>query len=181
MFQFFVSVLGLSNFFVALRAAMVPGTRLGVRIPVSVSLQADLGVDLAALAADSAVKLDYALAGIDYFSFLASFSEFAATRSVVPRPFLLYYEVSGFESPGKQLPGCAVAGHARLTDEQLATVARDAYAQGADGISAFNFQYYRYVHHTCQYAINSGLSSFLRTTQQPLLAAVEFKMMSAHW
>ena len=165
----------LRTFFVALRAAMAPGTRLGVRIPVSVSLQADLGVDLAALAADSAVKLDYALAGIDYFSFLASFSDFAATRSAVPRPFPLYYEVSGFESPGKQLPGCAVAGHARLTDEQLATVARDAYAQGADGISAFNFQYYRYVHHACQYATSSGLSRFLRTTQQPLLAVTESK------
>ncbi len=122
------------------RHAMSPGARLGLRVPPSNQVLDELGVNLTALAQDPAVKLDYATMGVSFFAFLASTSEFASIRAQVPHDFQLLFEVS-------ELQKYYTKGNTRvqqlLTAEQLTTVALDAYAMGADGISTFNFQYYR--------------------------------------
>jgi hypothetical protein len=119
-----------------LRAAMSTGTKLGMRVPPDLTLLDSLGVDLASLASDPAIQLDYATLGVSFFSFLASTSDFAAIRARVPELTLLF-EVSELLSnePSSQL----------LTAEMLTTVALDAYSLGADGIATFNFEYYRQI------------------------------------
>ena len=122
------------------RHAMAPGARLGLRVPPSIAVLDELGVDLSALADDPAVKLDYATMGVSFFAFLASTSDFSKIRARVPPDFQLLFEVS-------ELHKYYTINNKRvqqlLTAEQLTTVALDAYAMGADGISTFNFQYYR--------------------------------------
>jgi hypothetical protein len=124
----------------AVRQAMSPTARLGLRVPPSIRVLDELGVNLTALTQDPAVKLDYATMGVSFFSFLASTSEFASIRTQVPHDFQLLFEVS-------ELHIYYTKGTTRvqqlLTAEQLTTVALDAYSMGADGISTFNFQYYR--------------------------------------
>lgn len=124
----------------AVRHAMSPGARLGLRVPPSIAVLDDLGVNLTALALDPTVKLDYATLGVSFFAFLASTSDFAKIRAQVPPDFQLLFEVSELHKyytvENKRIQQL-------LTAEQLTTVALDAYAMGADGISTFNFQYYR--------------------------------------
>lgn len=119
-----------------LRATMSTGTRLGLRVPPDTALLDSIGVDLASLAADPQVRLDYATMGVSFFSFLASTSDFASVRSRV-RGLPLLFELTELLSnePTSQL----------LTAEMLMTVALDAYSLGADGIATFNFEYYRQI------------------------------------
>ena len=88
--------------------------------------------------------IDYVSAGINYFSFQSANSDFAAIRAMLPDTLMVLWEISGFEANGAHnLKNCSHAGHWRMSREQLATLALQAYTLGADGISAFNFEYYR--------------------------------------
>eukprot|EP00040_Diaphanoeca_grandis_P044622 m.12988 g.12988 ORF g.12988 m.12988 type:complete len:562 (-) comp9546_c0_seq1:135-1820(-) len=124
-----------------LRGGMAPGARLGLRVPADSNLLDSLGVDLKMLSSDPTIKLDYATFGVSFFAELASTTDFASLRSQLAMPLLfelseLHEQIFLSHNPTKELLQL-------LTAEQLSTVALDAYALGADGISTFNFQYYR--------------------------------------
>mmetsp|Transcript_35652 Transcript_35652/g.107264 ORF Transcript_35652/g.107264 Transcript_35652/m.107264 type:complete len:392 (-) Transcript_35652:22-1197(-) len=121
-----------------IRAAMAPATRLGLRVPPDLSLLDSIGVDLPALAADSSVRLDYVTLGVSYYAFLPSTSDFAKVRASLPGTPVLF-EVSNLITQSQSNRSDSEL----LTDEMLATVALDAYSLGADGLSSFNFEYYR--------------------------------------
>ena len=87
--------------------------------------------------------IDYVSAGIYFWSFQPANSDFAAIRAMLPDDLLVLWEISGFSAGGAQFKNCSSAGHWRMSTEQLATLALQAYTLGADGISAFNFEYYR--------------------------------------
>lgn len=73
--------------------------------------------------------------------------ELAAMRRRLPDSVALYAEVQFVSATAQKArdPKSAslIPVNRRTTPEQFYTVARQAYAEGADGISAFNFQYYR--------------------------------------
>lgn len=130
-----------------LRQAMSPGSRLGLRVPPNLEVLDQLGVDLAALAVDPSIRLDYATLGVSFFAFLASTTDFEKIRKQAPALQLLFelselHEYYTLTKPSTEY-GNSTRVQQLLTAEQLTTVALDAYAMGADGISTFNFQYYR--------------------------------------
>jgi hypothetical protein len=55
----------------------------------------------------------------------------------------LYLEMTHTPMTGKALAGSGTQVYQRTTDQQFYTTAHLAYAQGADGVSLFNFVYYR--------------------------------------
>ncbi len=118
-----------------------PGQRrwLCVRIPVYLEAHDCLGVDVR----------DFASAGVDMFNCSASYftiqqHDLARIRALAPDR-AVYLEVTHTTSLGNavQPGGGDVRTFRRTTDEQFYTTAHLAYEQGADGISAFNFVYYR--------------------------------------
>ena len=149
------------GFVSAVRGALRTGQRLGVRVPPNFQQLDDLGVDLQMLVGvappgydghttpqGSAGQhgeelIDYVSAGINFYSFQPANSDFAAIRAMLPDTLRVLWEISGFEASGAQSKNCSSAGHWRMSAEQLATLALQAYTLGADGISAFNFEYYR--------------------------------------
>eukprot|EP00038_Savillea_parva_P003571 m.127558 g.127558 ORF g.127558 m.127558 type:complete len:555 (-) comp11212_c0_seq1:3725-5389(-) len=120
-----------------LRAAMSPGAQLGLRVPPDLALLDSIGVNLVNLSTDPAIKLDYATLGVSYFSMIASTSDFAKIRNTVDIP--LYFGVTNLLTQNAQHR----SNSELLTNEMLATVAMDAYSLGADGLSTFNYEYYR--------------------------------------
>lgn len=111
---------------------------LCVRVPGFRSAHDPLGLDLAALTA----------AGLDMLNLSASYfttqqMEVAEIRRLVPET-AVYVEIchSTWNGP-KPAPGYDVFPFRRTTPEQFATTAHLAYARGADGVSLFNFAYYR--------------------------------------
>jgi hypothetical protein len=124
----------------AVRHGMSPGTRLGLRVPPDFDVLAQLGVNLTALATDAEVMLDYATLGVSFFAVMASASDFEEIRAQVPPECKLLFEISELH---EYYQAGSVRTQQLLTKEQLTTVALDAYAMGADGVSTFNFQYYR--------------------------------------
>ncbi|MEO0447772.1 MAG: hypothetical protein AAF191_17015, partial [Verrucomicrobiota bacterium] len=56
----------------------------------------------------------------------------------------LYVEMTHTTMTGKATAGSGTQPFLRTTDEQFYTTAEMAYEQGADGVSLFNFPYYRY-------------------------------------
>jgi hypothetical protein len=111
---------------------------LCARVPGFVSALDPLGLDITALSA----------AGIDMLNLSASYfttqqMEVAAIRTLAPRA-AIYVEMchSTWNGP-KPIKGYDVFPFRRATVEQLETTAHLAYARGADGVSLFNFAYYR--------------------------------------
>ena len=111
---------------------------LCARVPGFLSALDPLGLDLAALAA----------AGLDMVNLSVSYvttqqMEVAAIRALVPQT-ALYVEMCHSTWNGPKLTaGYDVFPFRRATPEQLAITAHLAYARGADGVSLFNFAYYR--------------------------------------
>ena len=130
----------MQRFFTTVKSAMINGRRLGIRVPPLMKQLDGLGIDLQQLQQEHLV--DYVTAGINFNSFLPAFSDFTTMREILPRPFPLLWEVSGFEGRGVETGNCSAYGHQRMSNEQLSTLAAQAYALGADGISAFNFEYH---------------------------------------
>lgn len=121
------------------RTARGGGRRwLCIRLPASVASHAALGLDATALAA----------AGADMFNLSSHYftmqqSDLARIRSMVPGA-ALYFEMTHTTATGRRLePGYDSFAFRRTTAQQYATTARLAYGDGADGMSLFNFVYYR--------------------------------------
>lgn len=109
---------------------------LSVRIPVWDEYYGDMGIDLRA----------YAEAGVTVFNLTGSYFtvqegiDLITVKEILPDR-KVYFELHfitavDYDAEGKRI-------HRRATVEQLCTTALIAYEQGADGISLFNFQYYR--------------------------------------
>jgi hypothetical protein len=111
---------------------------LCARVPGFLSAHDPLGLDLPALTA----------AGLDMVNLSASYfttqqMDVAAIRALVPQT-ALYVELCHSTWNGPKLAkGYDVFPFRRTTREQLATTAHLARARGADGMSLFNFAYYR--------------------------------------
>ena len=111
---------------------------LCARAPGFVSTLDPLGIDLPALVA----------AGLDMVNLSATYfttqqMEVAAVRALVPQA-AVYVEMCHSTWNGPKLSaGGDTSPFRRTTPEQYATTAHQAYARGADGVSLFNFAYYR--------------------------------------
>jgi hypothetical protein len=111
---------------------------LSVRIPCYVDAHDPLGIDLTAM---TAAGVDMVNASSHYFT--TQQQNLAAIRKQAPNA-KLYFELCHTIWKGeKLLEGYDVFPFRRATREQLHTAAHLAYARGADGISLFNFPYYR--------------------------------------
>lgn len=112
---------------------------LSVRVPAYLSLHDDLGVDLPAFVA----------AGVDMVNASASYftdqqGEVAQLRALAPEA-ALYVEMCHCTSyaPTQSKLGYDQFFFRRTTPRQFWTTAHLARARGADGVSLFNFPYYR--------------------------------------
>lgn len=111
---------------------------LGVRVPLSKAQWQDVGFDPAAWRA----------AGVDYFNLSPSYcitqqGDVAAVRQDVPDA-RIYLELTHTAQTWKfGGPGYDDHCFRRSTPEILQNTARQGYARGADGMSFFNFVYYR--------------------------------------
>ncbi len=111
---------------------------LCARVPCYVSALDLLGLDLPALVD---AGLDMVNASAHYFT--TQQHDLAAIRRRVPGA-ALYFEMCHSTWNGPKLSeGYDVFPFRRATPEQLHTAAHLAYARGADGMSLFNFAYYR--------------------------------------
>jgi len=110
---------------------------LCARVPALIEACDEPGIDLGGFAA----------AGVDMLNLSSSYFTCQATdleqiRKLVPR-VPLYLEMTHTPMTGKALAGSGTQVYQRTTDEQFYTTAHLAYEQGADGVSLFNFVYYR--------------------------------------
>ena len=112
---------------------------LSVRIPCFLSMLDDIGVDVKAMAG----------AGVDIVNvsdhyFTEQDTDFAKIKALLPDT-AVYLELCHCLYSGKAVKAGAYDNFTfrRVTDEEFYTTAHLAYAQGARGISLFNFVYYR--------------------------------------
>jgi hypothetical protein len=111
---------------------------IGARIPIAEAEWRDIGLDPAA----------WRKAGVDYFNISPSYrltqqTAVAALRKDVPDA-RIYMELTHTPQTWKfGGPGYDDHSFRRSTREMLETTARIGYARGADGMSFFNFVYYR--------------------------------------
>ncbi len=121
-----------------------PGKRrwLCVRVPSYPETYDATGIDLPAFAQ---AGVDMVNASSHYFTDCQL--ELDAMRRQLPNPVALYAEVHYVSATAQKISDpngkLDLNANRRTTVEQFNTVAYQAYARGADGISAFNFQYYR--------------------------------------
>ncbi|GAA5148793.1 hypothetical protein GCM10023213_45560 [Prosthecobacter algae] len=112
---------------------------LCARVPCLMKGLDALGLDLRALVA----------AGLDMVNLSASYfttqqMDLATIREQVPESAALYVEMChSIANGGKLVPGYDTFTFRRTTTQQYETTAHLAYARGADGVSLFNFAYYR--------------------------------------
>ncbi len=111
---------------------------LGVRIPCYTGGFDSIGIDLPQWV-DAGVEM----VNVSPFYFTAQDTEFAAIRAMAPTT-AMYLEMCHSTWNGKRVaPGYDAFTFRRTTPEQYETTAHLAYQQGADGVSLFNFVYYR--------------------------------------
>ncbi len=111
---------------------------LCVRVPCLIKGLEALGIDLAAVVA---AGVDMVTASASYFT--TQEMDLAAIRAQ-RKGAALYVELCHSIANGSKLtPGYDTFSFRRATKEQLQTTAHLAYARGADGVSLFNFAYYR--------------------------------------
>lgn len=97
-----------------------------------------LGIDLPAM-----VRAGLDMVNVSASYFTTQHSDFAAIRRLVPEA-AVYDELCHATWTGPKLgPGGDTANFRRTTAEQYQTTANLAYARGGDGVSLFNFAYYR--------------------------------------
>jgi hypothetical protein len=111
---------------------------LCARVPCYLPALDLLGLDLPALAA---AGLDMVNASAHYFT--TQQHDLAAIRRQVPGAALYFEMCHSIWNGPKLAEGYDVFPFRRATREQLHTAAHLAYARGADGMSLFNFAYYR--------------------------------------
>ena len=111
---------------------------LCVRIHSMIAGLDSLGFDLPAMV-DAGVEM----INVSPSYFTDQQTDFAAIRDMVPDASV-YLEMCHTSVLGKRLAGYGdVATFRRMTDEQFYTAAHLAYARGGDGMSLFNFHYFR--------------------------------------
>lgn len=110
---------------------------LGIRIPNKLSGFDPLGLDLELLSNEKLVDM----VNISPSHITQQESDLAAIRKLCAG-VALYFEMEYCVAAGKSL-GFDEFHRRYATDEQLYTTAHLAYSRGADGISLFNFAYYR--------------------------------------
>lgn len=111
---------------------------LCARVPAYVAAWDGMGIDLAAMAE---AGLDMANLSASYFT--VQQTDLPAIRKQVPG-VALYDEMTHVTWAGKPVgKGYDSRQDRRTTPEQFYTTAHLAYAEGADGVSLFNFAYYR--------------------------------------
>jgi hypothetical protein len=111
---------------------------LCARVPCYLPALEALGLDLPAMFESG---LDMVNVSASYFT--VQQSDFAAIRRSVPGA-AVYLEMCHSIWNGKRIgPGNDAFTFRRTTPEQYFTAAHLTYARGADGVSAFNFPYYR--------------------------------------
>lgn len=111
---------------------------LGARVPCLVQAFGDLGIDLA----------QWHEAGLDIINLSASYfttqqMEIAAIRRLAPGALIFAELCHSIWNGAKLVPGYDTFPFRRTTPEQMWTTAHLARARGADGVSLFNFAYYR--------------------------------------
>jgi hypothetical protein len=109
---------------------------LSVRVPSFLDVHTKLGIDLPL----------FAEAGVDMVNvsdgyYTTNESDLPRIRSLVPNTSI-YFEATQTTNVTSTLPDGS-RPFLRTTDQQFHTAANIAYNQGADGISLFNFAYYR--------------------------------------
>ncbi len=112
---------------------------LCARVPCYVAALDPLGLDLPAMVE---AGLDMVNVSASYFT--AQQTDFAAIRRMA-RPAAAYLEICHTIWNGKRVTATGYDSFLfrRATPEQIQTAAHLAYARGGDGMSAFNFVYYR--------------------------------------
>ena len=113
---------------------------LGVRIPMQLAAHGAIGLDVRRLYE----------AGVDMFNLsswyhTAQRTDLAEARQLVPDA-AIYLEMThstGWYPHFLRSPDYGTVGDVRTSDHQFYTTAHLAYERGADGISLFNFVYYR--------------------------------------
>ncbi|MDQ3815535.1 MAG: hypothetical protein M3347_16585, partial [Armatimonadota bacterium] len=111
---------------------------LCARVPCYLKGLDAVGLDPAALAE---AGLDMANVSASYFTMQQT--DFAAIRRMSPAA-AMYVEMCHSTWNGEKVtPGYDTFPFRRTTNEQFQTTAHLAYARGADGVSLFNFAYYR--------------------------------------
>ncbi len=115
---------------------------LSVRIPAYPEVYSRYGINLEKLAA---VPVDIVNASGHYFTDMQM--KIAEMRAALPEHVAVYEELqftNAIGAPVKDDKGKIISWPARrVTDLQQATAAYLAYKRGADGLSAFNYHYYR--------------------------------------
>jgi len=112
---------------------------LCARVPSLVKGLDALGLDLRELVS---VGLDMVNISASYFT--TQQMDIAEIRAQVSEPAVLYVEMCHSIANGSRLvPGYDTFTFRRATREHYETTAHLAYARGADGVSLFNFAYYR--------------------------------------
>ncbi|MBX3670107.1 MAG: family 10 glycosylhydrolase [Rhodocyclaceae bacterium] len=120
------------------RQAIGPNRWLCARVPCELSMFDPLGIDLPAMVR---AGLDMVNASANYFT--VQQSDIAAIRQQVPEA-AVYEEMCHTTWLGKSsAKGYDDFNFRRTTREQYYTAAHLAYARGLDGVSLFNFVYYR--------------------------------------
>lgn len=117
----------------------LPQRHLCVRVPANAKVRPEQGVDL---------KL-FAKAGVDMINLSYSYftwqdDSVRAARAEVGDVAAVFAEMTHCTMTGKATAGSGTQPFLRTTDEQFYTTTRMAHEQGAQGVSLFNFPYYRY-------------------------------------
>ncbi|MEZ5385231.1 MAG: hypothetical protein R3F13_06935 [Prosthecobacter sp.] len=117
----------------------LPRRWLCVRVPANAAVRPEQGVDLAALA-----KAGVDMINLSYSYFTWQDESVRRAHEEVGDSASIYAEMTHTTMTGKATAGSGTQPFLRTTDEQFYTTARLAYQQGAQGLSLFNFPYYRY-------------------------------------
>jgi len=110
---------------------------LCARVPALLSRHDRLGIDLPAM-----VDAGLDMVNLSAYYFTQQHHDLAAIREMVPDA-ALYLEMTHCTTIGPSRGGYDSFVYRRTTDQQFHTTAHVAYRRGADGVSLFNFVYYR--------------------------------------
>jgi hypothetical protein len=124
------------------RAATVRGLPrrwLCIRVPARAEVRPEQGIDLAALC-----RAGVDMVNLSYSYFTWQDQSVRRAREEAGDAASLYVEMTHTTLTGRATAGSGTQPFLRTTDAQFYTTARMADDQGADGVSLFNFPYYRY-------------------------------------
>jgi hypothetical protein len=116
----------------------LPRRWLCVRVPAITSVRPEQGIDLAALSRAGADMIN-----LSYSYFTWQDRSVTEARAQAPNA-AIYAEMTHTTMTGKATAGSGTQPFLRTTDLQFYSTALLACEQGAQGVSLFNFPYYRY-------------------------------------